>query len=514
MPLGLNRFRRWFTVRPWHPYLAALLLVAVASGAGAVVVHHLDPTNLVMLYLLAVVITGLRWGRGAAVFASILGVLTFDFFFVPPHLTFAVANAQYFITFAALLVVALVIGTLTGRLREHAAMLRCREQETAALYAFSRTMIAAPDLPSVTRALVSQVSEGLGHPAAVLLPEQGRLTVSDASPGFSADARDLAVAEQTCATGQPSGWAGPSHSASTVGCIPIRTAHGVIGVLAVQMSATGAPVSSGHRGLMETFTAQAAIIMERIELAEAARRAHLLEEAERLHDALLHSISHALRTPLAAIIGSLSTLADPMHANLGPEVRTELLDTAREEAERLNWLVRNLLDMTRLESGHLKLTMDWHDIEDVLGVALGQTAASLGGRPVHVRIPDKLPLVPLDQVLIVQVVDNLLTNAAKYSPPGSPIEIEVRTDRTAVAIQVADRGPGISASDRERIFEKFYRVEQPGNPSGTGLGLAICKGIVEAHRGRIEAEPRAGGGTMIIFTLPLQQQAPGSEVQP
>lgn len=506
----MRSWLRWPERRPWHPYAAAACLVGVVTGAGTLFRPGVDPANLVMLYLLVVVITGLRWGRGAAVLSSVLGVLAFDFFLVPPHLTFAVADAQYFITFAGLLAVALAIGTLTGRLRDHSAMLRRREQETAALYAFSRSMVAASDLPAIAAALVTHVGECLGQPAAVYFPDGARLALQSASPGFTPGPGQLAAAERAYAAGESWGWEPPAGGDPEMRYIPLRTPHGTAGVLAVRVPGEPPALTPRHRRLAEAFAAQAAVVLERVQLAEAARRARLLEEAERLHDALLHSISHALRTPLAAIIGSLSTLTEPGHQDLNRETQTELLDTAREEAERLNWLVSNLLDMTRLESGHLKLTTDWHDLEDVIGVALSQTAGVLKGRPVQVRMPPALPLVPLDLVLIVQVLDNLLTNAAKYSPPGAPIEIRVQPGDQTVAVQIADRGTGIPAGDLARVFEKFYRAEQPGHPSGTGLGLAICKGIVEAHRGRIWAEPRAGGGTVVAFALPLRGRDAGA----
>lgn len=488
----------------WRPYAATVVLVAATTLLGRLVLSRVDPTNLVMLYLLAVVVTGLRWGRSPAVLSAVLGVLSFDYFLVPPYLTMAVSDAQYLITFFALLAVALVIGTLTGQLRDHAAELHRREAETAALYAFSRSMAIAQDLPAVAQAVVQHVSGTFGRPATLLLQDQAgplaeygwRLTPAERQTAAAALGQD-GPGDAACASG-----AGETSQAGAVP-VPLTTAHGVVGVVCLAGMPEVEPLSPDRRRLLAAFAVQAAGAVERAQLAEAAQRAHLLEETEKLQDALLHSISHALRTPLASIIGSLSTLSDSDQLN--EETRTDLLDTAREEADRLNWLVSNLLDMTRLESGHLTLTVDRYDLEDVVGVALGQTASILRERPVDVRLEENLPLVPLDQVLIVQVLDNLLSNAAKYSPTGSPIDIGVRREGQMVEVSVADRGFGIPERDRERVFEKFYRVQRPGNPSGTGLGLAICRGIVEAHRGRIWAEDRQGGGTTIRFTLPLEE---------
>lgn len=451
-----------------HPYVAAVLLVGAATVVGKTLLSHVAPANQVMLYLLAVVISGLRWGRGPTILATVLGVLAFDLFFVPPLYRLTVSHAEYIITFVALLIVALVIGSLTSRLRDHAAALQAREGETAALYAFSRRMAAAGDLQAVAREVVDHVESTFHRPARLDLPG-----------GFS--------------TGAP---------LSDGIRLPLRTPQGDVGALTV--AAGSDPDPAGQR-LLEALADQAALAVERAQLAEAARKAQVGIEAERLHDALLHSVSHALRTPLASIIGSLSTLLDPAQSGLDPATRKDLVETAREEADRLNGLVGELLDMTRLEAGHLKLLTDWYDPADVIGAALGQAQRSLAGRQVRADLPPDLPLVPLDQALMVQVLQNLLDNAAKYSPPGSPIEIAARVIGNEMQISVADRGEGIPAADRERIFDKFYRVGRPGRPFGTGLGLTICKGMVEAHRGRIWAEQREGGGTVMRIALPLAE---------
>lgn len=459
--------------RRLKPYVAAVLLVAGATALGKTLFSNVQPTNQVMLYLLAVVISGLGWGRESTVLASALGVAAFDFFFVPPVFFMSVEEAEYLITFTAFLAVALAIGNLTGRLRDHVAMLAARERETTALYAFSQRMVAARDLREVGSAVAVQVSDTFGCPVALSLPSGKTF----ASPGFAASDR----AEQ----------------------IPLETPQGVVGVLVMGKDAD---LDVSQRRLLEILAAQAAVVVERAMLAEEARRAQLLLEEERLHDALLHSISHSLRTPLSSIIGSLSTLLDPGPEELSPVVRHDLVEAAREEAERLNGIVGNLLDMTRLETGHLRLLVDWYDLEDVIGAALGQAERTLNKRQVRVDLPEGLPLVALDQVLIMQVLGNLLDNAVKYSRPGSPLEIGVRRAGSEVEISVADRGPGIPEAERQRVFAKFYRVDRPGSPSGTGLGLAICKGIVEAHHGRIWAEGRPGGGTVIRFTLPVGRE--------
>lgn len=448
-----------------HPYLLTMFLVAAATILGKTLFSRVGPTNQVMLYLLAVVLSGLWCGRNATVFASILGVLAFDVFFVPPLYLLTVADAEYLITFAAFLVVALVVGTLTGRLKEHAADQQAREQETAALYAFSRRMAGVRDLTEAARAVLEHLRETFGQ----------RVALEILGEGVWGAARSDALR------------------------IPLRTQRGTVGNLLVSDLET---LDKAQRRLLEGLGAQIAVAVEREQLARAAQRAEVLAKAEKVHDALLNSISHSLRTPMASIIGSLSTLLETGEGQLDPETRCDLMETAREEAERLNGLVGNLLDMTRLESGHLKLLVDWYDIADVIGASLRQAEHILRDRQIQMEVPGDLPLIPLDQVLIIQVLMNLLSNAITYSPPDTPVDIGVRQMPGALEIRVSDRGEGIPAAERERVFEKFQRFDRPDSPAGTGLGLAICKGIVEAHRGRIWAEERPGGGAVIAFTLP------------
>jgi len=254
-----------------------------------------------------------------------------------------------------------------------------------------------------------------------------------------------------------------------------------------------------QRHLLETFASQIALAIERGLLAEEAQAAHVSAEAERLRNALLSSVSHDLRTPLASITGGVSSLLESGDS-LDAETQRELLRAVHEEAERLNRLVQNLLEMTRLESGSVQVRKDWHSIEELVGAALGRFNRRLGQRPIVTRIPADLPLVALDPVLIEQVLVNLLDNALKYTPPESPIEIAARVEGDGVTVEVADRGPGLPPGEERRVFDKFYRGRAVAD-RGVGLGLAICQGIVEAHGGRIWAENRPGGGVALRFTL-------------
>ncbi|MBI3944139.1 MAG: sensor histidine kinase KdpD [Chloroflexi bacterium] len=488
---------------PWNQYLQSILLVTGAALLGELIRPFIHPTNLVMLFLLSVLIAAVRWGRGPSIFVSILSVLIFDFFFVPPRLTFAVTDTQYLITFAGLLAVGVVISTLAARAREQADSAQRREAQTAALYALSHDLAAAVGRKAIVESIIAHVNQTFSREVAVFLPEGESLVFVSASPGFTFGQDEYAVATWAYRHGQEAGRGTDTLSAADARYHPLKTASGIMGVLAVERVNSKTLLTPEQRRLLDAFANQAALAIERAKLAEEAGHAQLLQETEKLQTALLNSISHDLRTPLSSITGSLSGLLDK-DAVYDEMTRHELLKTAHEEAERLNHLVGNLLDMTRLEAGAMKITKEPYDVQDLIGAALQQVANRLGNRPVNVDLPDGLPLVPMDFVLISQVLINLLDNAIKYSPAHIPIDISVRQVNNQMQIQIADRGPGIPADDLTRVFDKFYRVQPSSKISGTGLGLSISKGIVEAHGGRIWADNRSGGGAVVTFSLPLE----------
>ncbi|HVI84665.1 MAG TPA: ATP-binding protein, partial [bacterium] len=325
-------------------------------------------------------------------------------------------------------------------------------------------------------------------------------------PGFPPDANELAVATWVFQHGQPAGSGTDTLPASRARYLPLKTGGRIIGVLAVQPSVAGGPLSSDQKRLLDAFASQAAIALERAELAEDARRGQVMRETERLQTALLNSISHDLRTPLAAITGALSSLADDT-APLDRAVRRELLENAKEEADRLNRLVGNLLDMNRLEGGALKLRIEPGDVEDLIGAALTQLGDAAQHRDVRVHLDAGLPLVPMDFALMTQALVNLLDNAIKYSPADTPIDIRAHLTNGDVEIRIEDQGAGIPAGDLSRIFDKFYQIQRENTARGVGLGLAISRGIVEAHGGRIRAENRPAGGAVIVMALPVRASA-------
>jgi two-component system, OmpR family, sensor histidine kinase KdpD len=490
----------------WRRYALGVLLVLAAAGISAMIQPYISPTNLVMIYLLAVVITATYLGRGPSLLVSFLSVLLFDFFFVPPFLTFAVADTEYILTFIGLFGVGLVISELTARVRDQAEVAQRRERETTTLYELSRDLSIADGLDEIVRSVTENISQTFGREVVIFLPEADdneSLKPYTANPNFGLDNNELAVANWAYQHGLSAGRGTDTLSASDARYIPLKTSKGVVGILGVKPKNPGDHLTTDQRRMLETFASQSGLAIERARLSEQAQYAQLLQAAERLQTALLNSISHDLRTPLVSVTGALSSLAESGEA-MDHEIRQSLIETAIEEADRMNRLVGNLLNMTRLEAGALQVVKQPGDVQDTIGTALENLRERLHDRQVLVNVPEDTPLAPMDFVLVVQVLVNLIDNSLKYSSEDSPIEINVKQANEEVLIHVCDRGVGIPAGDLEYIFDKFYRVQRPENISGTGLGLSISKGIVEAHGGRIWAENRPGGGTIVTFALPLE----------
>jgi two-component system sensor histidine kinase KdpD len=501
--------RSWSLHRPWHSYLQSTLLVAAATLVGIPVSLVISPVNLVMLYLVIVVVCAVYLGRGPSLLASVLSVLAFDFFFVEPKLTFVVSDTEYILTFIGLFLVGLVISTLATRARDQADAARFSAEQTTELYELSRDLAAVFGLNDILRALIRHIQGTFGRAGVILLPDNGRLTSTVGSGDLELNEDELAVGDWVLRHGEPAGRSTNTLPGAQLRYLPLKTARGVLGVLGIRGSAeVDRYLTPDQQRLMEAFASQAAVAIERAQLAEQARRAQVLQATEQLQTALLNSISHDLRTPLVSITGALSSLQD-QDAQLDDDSRGRLIENAREEAERLNRLVGNLLDMSRVEAGALRLRLEPGDVQDVIGSALAQLDALLRDRRVDVHVPDGLPLVPMDFALMTRVLVNVIDNAVKYSPPASPIEIETRVVAGHLEIEVSDRGVGIPREDLPRVFDKFYRVQRPGRVAGSGLGLSICKGIVEAHEGFIAAENRRDGGTTITISLPEREAGAG-----
>jgi two-component system sensor histidine kinase KdpD len=479
-------------------------VVAAASGLGALVFGRAELTAVVMLYLLGIVAVASRFGHGPSLTATVLSVVAYDVFFVPPYFSFAVAELRHITTFAVMFVVAAVISALTQRVRRQADTARAREQRTASLYALSRDLAGASSIDELAQAVDRHIREVFACDSALLLP-----TVSGAlvpAPGAT-----LEVDEAALKTAQTL-WRAQSdpHPKELRALplpedvlIPLRAARGPVGILALPSADANHRHEPEQRQLLGTFAHQIALAIERAQLSMQAQAARIQVETEQLRNALLSSVSHDLRTPLAVIKGAGSALVEG-NDSLAPDARSSFAEAIVDEADRLNRLVGNLLDMTRLDAGVLAVKKEWQSVEELVGSALGHLEDRLREHHVAVDVPAELPLVPCDAVLVEQVLINLLENAARHGAPGAKVELRARAMDAHVEICVMDGGPGIPEGQEEKIFEKFYSARQ--GQGGIGLGLTICRGIVVAHGGRIWAQNRNTGGAEFCFTVPLPKQ--------
>ncbi|WP_274649652.1 ATP-binding protein [Paenibacillus humicola] len=495
----------------WKPYLSITALIAALTVLLHPFGQTFDLVNISLLYLIPVLLSAVFGGIWPSFYAAFLGVLSFDFFFVPPYLSFTVSDLRYLISFAVFMTVASLTGSLAARLKQQLRLSKRREAHMAALYALSRQMSAITDIRSLLENVTLQVSRMVHAETALYLPDrEGELALtasSSGSAGLGLDESELVIAKWVYRHGEPAG-KGTGMLRETPGFyVPMAAEDRVYGVLAVKLDRADAALSPETRRLLEALGGLAAIAVARVMLAEEAKMAQLSAESEKMRTALLDSVSHELRTPLATIIGSATGLIEGERI-LAPGDRLELLAAIRDGALRMNRLVTNLLGMVKLESGMLRLRREWCDMEDMIGVVLSQVKDFQEHRTVRVSLPDPIPIIYGDEVLLEQALVNIVSNAIKYSPDYSEIAISVREDDRHIRLSVADAGIGLPAGDRERIFEKFYRAEGSKRIPGTGLGLAICKGIVELHGGTIAAEPNAGKGTVVTVRLPNSEDRP------
>ena len=489
----------------WAPYLWASVAVGICTGIAHYMFPYFQLGNLMMIYLLGVVIVAIRLGRGPAIFSSVLSVAFFDFFFVPPFLSFAVSDAQYLLTFAIMLTVALMISSLTVQIQNQARDASLREQRTAALYAMSRALASARGIENLVVIATKHVSEVFEGDVVGLLPDAtGRLVVKAGNEEqFPFSARERGVAQWVYDLGRPAGMGTETLPGAEALYMPLNASSAVVGVLGLH-TRKGGTLSPDQMNMLETFATQTALAIEVDRLTEQTRKAQIETETEKSRSALLSSVSHDLRTPLASICGAAESLLRKEPA-LPDDTRTELLLSISGEGSRLTRLITNLLEMTKLESGAAKVQKEMCPLEEVVGSALTRLEQTLGKRTLTTNLPGDLPLVPIDVVLMEQVFINLLENAAKYTPPETPIEIcaEFSAKENRVKVQVNDRGPGLPVGSEIKIFDKFYRAQPRETPGGSGLGLAICRAIIEAHGGGIWVENRNGGGAAFMFTLPV-----------
>jgi two-component system sensor histidine kinase KdpD len=487
----------------WPGYAWSLAVVFACTGVAALMAPHFGLANIVMTYLLGVVLIAARLGRGPSIMASLTSVLAFDFFFVPPYLTFAVADTEYLVTFAVMLVVGLVISNLAAALRPQARIAGYRETRTAALYAMSRELASIEEPEPMLGTAVRHVAEVFDARAAILFPDAaGRITlpVGEAQPG-SLRGADVAVAQWVFDHAEHAGLGTETLPSAIAHYVPLEGSQGSIGVLALEPANPRRLFVPEQQRLLDTFASQIALALERARLAAAARASQIDAESERVRNALLAAISHDLRTPLASIVGASTSLLEHV-TRLEEGPRRELLGAIRDEAERMTKLVDNVLQMARLQSGAVRLSRDWQPFEEIVGEVLRRLRPVLAGRTVDAQLPATLPMVHVDAVLIGQVLANLIENAVKYTPAGTPIHVAAAQEHGELVVAVSDEGPGLPAGEEARVFEMFHRATPESAQSGVGLGLAICRAIVALHGGTIAVENLPAGGAVFRFTLP------------
>lgn len=477
-----------------------IMACAVTTVIAVALRGRLDPVNLVMLYLFAIVLVTVRFGRAAGMVGSFLAVLAFDVFLVPPYYSLTVADTEYVLTFAIMLIVSLVISQLTASLRRQMLIAYVRERRTQALFNLSKELSGA-----LTREQISEI--GTRHVQSMFLADTFLLFSDDhgtlrPAPDTAAPPGEILAAAQRVFDCLESGKVGEHGlTSANVVYVPLRAPVTAQGILILASQARGLFLSQEQEQLLQTVGAQIALAAERIHYVEVAQASTMAMESERLRNSLLSAISHDVRTPLTAIIGMASTLAE--NRPLAQAAKDDLVSSIHDNALRMSDLVSNLLDMARLHAGKLVLNNQWQMLEEVVGSALAHLSPALEKFHVIVSLPPDLPLLEFDAVLIERVLCNLVDNAVKHGADGRTIRIAAERQGTDVHVVVEDDGPGIPAGMEETIFQKFVRAQPESVQPGVGLGLSICRTIVEAHHGRLRAESRPEGGARFVFSLPI-----------
>jgi two-component system sensor histidine kinase KdpD len=484
----------------WQPYAMSALICAAAAAAAWPLLPLFELANIVMVFLLAVVVVAVRYGRGPSVLAAFLSVAAFDFLYVPPRFSFSVSDVQYLLTFSVMLAVALVIGQLTAVLRWQARVATLREQRVSALYQMSRALSAALMVEQVAEVAGRFLQSEFEARAALLVADlHDHLTQPVPSPALPAGI-DVAIAQWAFDHAEAAGHGTNTLPASPILYLPLKAPMRMRGVLAIEPRVPARLAGPEQRRLLDTCASLVALSLERIHYVNVAQSTTVQMESERLRNSLLAAISHDLRTPLSALVGMADSLA--LSAGAGEHRQADLAQAIREAALRMNSQVNNLLDMARLQSGQVQLSQQWLPLEEAIGGAIRAMAGTLDPQRVRVALPPDLPLLHVDPALFERVLCNLLENADKYTPPGTPIDIGASVVGDRIHITVDDHGPGLPPHREQAIFQMFERGKKESATPGVGLGLAICRAIVEAHGGTIIGETRHAGGARFIIDLP------------
>ncbi|MEQ8787088.1 MAG: sensor histidine kinase KdpD [Pirellulaceae bacterium] len=496
----------------WRPYVVSTLVVVVTGllAAASRLLHLADTeANTVMLFLAAVAYVAYKFGRGPATWVSVLSVMVFDFFFVPPFYTFKVADVRYVVTFGVMLAIGLAISTLTSRLKSMVEGTRLRERRTSALYELGKQLSSLYGNIFLVSAAGEKIAELVGGEVAIYLdrPSGTPELAFGHDSTISRHPVSLPVAQWVIGHDEIAG-AGTNTLPNAVALFfPLTGSQKTLGAIAVKTPDIDRLLEPDQRRFLESCANQLGLALERDQLAIDAAEARIQAEAEQIRSSLLSGVSHDLKTPLAAIAGASSSLLEA--PSIDEETRRQLLETVAEESTRLNRLLENILQMSKLDAGAATPNRQWHVLEEIVGSALGRTHKALVGRSVNVQLPADLPLVMVDGLLLEQLLVNLLENAAHHTPEETRITIKAATDGTSLRLVVADNGPGLPPGSEERIFDKFYRASPTADAGrGSGLGLAICRAIAKAHGGDITAANRRSGGAEFVVRLPLAKDAP------
>lgn len=486
---------------PWQSYAKSAIVCGLAALIAAPLHSVFDLANIAMLFLLSVLLVSMRYGLGPSIMAAFLNVAAFDFFYVPPRFSFAVSDVQYLMTFAVMLAVGLITAQLTTGLKYQVRIAGRREKRVRALYEMSRDLSGALLPEQIAEISQRFAATEFGGTSAILLADEQDRLQAPVSVAGGGPVIDIGIAQWAFDHGSEAGCGTDTLPGSPVLYVPLTAPMRTRGVLAVEPPNPHRLMAPEQRRLLDTFARLIAISIERIHYVDVAQTTTLQMESERLRNSLLSAISHDLRTPLAALVGLAESLR---MTRPSPTVQqAEIANSIQDEAMRMNSLVNNLLDMARLQSGMVKLNRQWQPLEEVVGSALKTLGAILVNHGVRINLPEDLPPLEFDTVLIERVFANLLENAAKYTPAGSVIGIGAGAGAKGyVDIWVEDDGPGLPAGKEEDIFKKFERGQKESSTPGVGLGLAICRAIVEAHGGIIRAENRHEGGARFVFSLP------------
>jgi len=455
-------------------YVFAALLITFVTVILFVLRGLLDTSIIALLYLIPLGVITAYWGAGPGITGALLCFLTFNYFFIEPYHTLAVHRPTDVVILVIFLIVAVVISQLVGRAQAGLAAATAREREATQLYELSTALTGLHDDQTIARILAKQVhavAEGEYVELNITGSRSLRFRLPDTDP--------------------------PVRPPELI--VPIEAARGTLGE--IRLWRADRAISPGEKRLLQTFASQGALALERAWLAQAESRAQVLEESDQLKTAILSSVSHELRTPLSTIKAAASSLRGG-EVRWDSPARAELIAAIDDEADHLNLLVGNLLDMSRIESGALKPKRDWNILAEIIGSVLARMKHLAVEHKLEIDVPESLPLIPVDYVQTQQVFTNLISNSLKYAPPNSMVRIRARVEGEMIHVQVSNQSPQVPIQDLERIFDKFYRITAADRVTGTGLGLSICKGIVEAHGGRIWAE-NISDGLAFNFTLPL-----------